>query len=82
MWAIYRQVMGTWQEDTVPPRFKRAREPTPLGVLANILIMLFNALTVCASVIDKLSEQSDKKEEKIEHSIYIFIFVNFLFHAI
>ena len=24
MWAIYRQVMGTWQEDTAPLRFKRA----------------------------------------------------------
>ena len=29
MWAIYRQVMGTWQEDTVP---LGSREPTPLGV--------------------------------------------------
>ena len=24
LWAIYRQVMGTWQEDTAPLRFKRA----------------------------------------------------------
>ena len=24
IWAIYHQVIGTWQEDTVPPRFKRA----------------------------------------------------------
>ena len=24
IWAIYRQEMGTWQEYTVPPRFKRA----------------------------------------------------------
>ena len=28
--SIYRQVMGTWQEDTVPPL--GPREPTPLGV--------------------------------------------------